>query len=497
MNGKSIEELLQTYSCTFDYNKNETAIILAAGHGKRIKSNTSKMLHKIWGVPTVERVYNACSKGLNDANIIVVTGIKAEEVIKTLGKRESVSYTYQAEQNGTGHAVQVAIDGIDFKKYEGTIFIFPGDMGLIDTETVSFFRDQFYKSNADMMVLTGKFEGTTESNYYGRIIREKYVGKRHEVDKGNVLEIIEYKDILNLDDNEYHIVLYRGKKNKYSKKELLEIREYNSGVFAFKAKLLAEQIKNIENKNVQKEIYLTDLIALFNRSGYKVSAVYPRNEYVVMGFNNKSVLKEMEEIARKNAYQKLKDIITIEDPSDFFIDENIIDDLIKMDETGNLLDIKIGKGVYIGKGVKLNYGANLQRNVFVKGNVHFGKCITIEANSVISCFYGQLINLGSDVNIGRGNIIKGNVTIDDKTNIETGARIIGNDEYHTLIGKNVTVKGNSYIFGSIIDNNIIIEHSVIIRKKISKPEDYKGDLYIIKFYIPEPVGKEGVADLIK
>ncbi len=192
MNGKSIEELLQTYSCTFDYNKNETAIILAAGHGKRIKSNTSKMLHKIWGVPTVERVYNACSKGLNDANIIVVTGIKAE-VIKTLGKRESVSYTYQAEQNGTGHAVQVAIDGIDFKKYEGTIFIFPGDMGLIDTETVSFFRDQFYKSNADMMVLTGKFEGTTESNYYGRIIREKYVGKRHEVDKGNVLEIIEYK----------------------------------------------------------------------------------------------------------------------------------------------------------------------------------------------------------------------------------------------------------------------------------------------------------------
>ena len=67
-NKNEIKKLINEYSSTFDYKVNETSIILAAGHGKRIKSNTSKMLHTIWNVPTVERVYNACSAGLKNVN---------------------------------------------------------------------------------------------------------------------------------------------------------------------------------------------------------------------------------------------------------------------------------------------------------------------------------------------------------------------------------------------------------------------------------------------
>ena len=74
-----IRKLIKEYSSGVDYNVNETAIILAAGHGKRIKSNTSKMLHTIWNVPTVERVYNACASGLKNVNTILVVGIKAAD----------------------------------------------------------------------------------------------------------------------------------------------------------------------------------------------------------------------------------------------------------------------------------------------------------------------------------------------------------------------------------------------------------------------------------
>jgi bifunctional UDP-N-acetylglucosamine pyrophosphorylase/glucosamine-1-phosphate N-acetyltransferase len=75
---------------------------------------------------------------------------------------------------------------------------------------------------------------------------------------------------------------------------------------------------------VQNEIYITDLISLFNSKGYSVGAVSPNDQHVVMGFNNKSVLKEMDEIARKNVYERLKDIIQIDDPDDFFIHDSVV-----------------------------------------------------------------------------------------------------------------------------------------------------------------------------
>ncbi len=69
-------------------NFNEAAIILAAGHGKRIKSQKSKMLHKIWEIPTVERVYNACKIGIENINTVIVVGIKASDVMDVIGKRD-------------------------------------------------------------------------------------------------------------------------------------------------------------------------------------------------------------------------------------------------------------------------------------------------------------------------------------------------------------------------------------------------------------------------
>ena len=144
-----------------------------------------------------------------------------------------------------------------------------------------------------------------------------------------MISILEHKDILALPDDKPFVADYKGSNYSFTKDELINNNEYNSGVFAFRYSKLKELIGQLKSDNVQKEIYLTDLISLFNEKNYSVAAVSPEKDYVVMGFNNKSVLKEMEAIARKNVYEKLKDIIEIEDPDDFFIHEKVVEDILK------------------------------------------------------------------------------------------------------------------------------------------------------------------------
>lgn len=494
----SVHELAKDLSSPFDYEKKETAVILAAGHGKRIKSHTSKMLHKIWEIPTVERVYNACMESIKDLNVVVVVGIKAIDVMNVINKRENTVFAYQEHQNGTGHAVQVGLENIDSVRYDGIVYVLPGDMGLIDKETMTFFRNEFHNSGCDMMVLTGIYDGNPLNNSYGRIIRVKEFdadGNSSGADFGKVIEIIEYKDILHLDDEKPYCLTYNGRNYNYSRQELIQNNEFNSGVYAFDYKKLMELINNISSNNAQNEIYITDLIDLFNKKGYTVKAVSPKEQYVLMGFNNKSVLREMEAVARTMAYEKLKDIIEIADPDDFFIDESVISEIIEMDSKGIPLDIKIGKGVYIGKNVKLNYNLTLKKNVFVNCNVIFGKNVTVWSNVHLSCFSDQSLVIGDNVEILWGNIIKGNIIIGDGSRIESSVNMTGSREHPLIIGKNVLIKGTSYIYGSLIEDDLHIEHSVLIKKKVEKHYRKDGSVQKVRFYIPMPEGIDTVGEL--
>ncbi len=494
-----IKEIIENYSEEFDYKKKKTAVILAAGHGKRIKSQTSKMLHKIWETPTVERVYNACKKGLGNANIIIVVGIKAEEVVKTIGKRPHTIFAYQEEQLGTGHALQMALAKIDKKKYDGTVYVFPGDMGLIDAETVRFFDREFEKSKTDMMVLTGQYKGETENNYYGRILRAKEFDAKGNETKdlaGKVIEILEHKDILAIKGKENYVTEFKGVKFSFTKQELLENREYNSGVFAFKFSPLAKLIGKIRSDNAQNEIYITDLIAIFNKNNLVVGAVSPKKDYVIMGFNNKSVLKKMEGIARALVYEKLKDLIEIEDHEDFFIADEVVEQIIKMDKKGKPLDIYVGKGVYIGKNVTLNYNLKLKNNVRVEGNVVFGENVKIHERVLLSTFPNQTLRIGNNVEIFWDDIVKGNLTIGDNAKIESSVNVTGSDEFPCRIGNNVIIKGTSYIFGSEIADDLFIEHSVLIKKRVRKVTNSQGEVMPVRFYIPYPEGVEAI-EIIK
>ena len=492
-----IESVKQSQK-NFDLTRKETAIILAAGHGKRIKSKTSKMLHEIWGKPTVERVFDASTHALDKGNVIVVVGIKAQDVIKSIGEKENTSFAFQEVQNGTGHAVQVALNNIDESKYDGVVYVLPGDMGLIDKPTLEMFKKEFTESDNDMMVLTGLYEGLTENNSYGRIVRVKATdidGNHSGGDEGNVIEIIEFKDIQKLSDDKPYVLEFRDRKYSFTKEELLENNEFNSGVYAFKFKHLSKLINEIKSDNAQNEIYITDLIALFNKDGLTVGAVHPNDQHVLMGFNNKSVLKEMETIARHKAYEQIKDIIEIEDPEDFFIHDEVVEQIIELDNEGQPLDIRIGKGVYIGKGVKLNYNLVIYKNVRIEGNVIFGRNVKIWENAHLSTFDHQKFIINDNVEILWSDILKGNIEIGKNSRIESSVNMTGSDEYPLRIGENVVIKGTSYVFGSIIDDDMHIEHCVIIKKRVEKAVKPSGKIQKVRFYLPMPEGIDTISEL--
>lgn len=165
-NNHKVQEALKIYSSPLNFSSGAISVILAAGHGKRIKSETPKVLHRIWGVSSIERVCRAAAKGTGCPNRIVVVGIKALEVMEALGKKTGASFVYQSAQKGTGHALQAAMELIKTKRFRGNIYVFPGDASLLDERTITNFRKRFEKSNFDMFFLTGGHEGEYRTNYY-------------------------------------------------------------------------------------------------------------------------------------------------------------------------------------------------------------------------------------------------------------------------------------------------------------------------------------------
>jgi len=460
-------------------------IILAAGHGKRIKSELPKVAHTIWGKPSVCRVVHAIKNGLNCKKIIIVVGIKAEEIIKLLNNDKNIIFAYQKQPKGTGHALQVALEYIK-KNLNCNIYVIPGDAGLIDVQTIKMFKNNFEKSNSDLMLLTGYYDGPIENNYYGRILK---------TDNGEIIDILQHKDILNMKLSSIYTINYKNKNYHFKKEQLLNIREFDSGIFAFKIKPLKECIYKLKPDNIQKEIYITDLVKIFRNSGFKTSSIKAPNSDLLLGFNNKSTLKKMEETLRKKYYEILKDIISIEDDENFFIAEEVIEKIIKIDKSKGPLDIFIGEGSYISSGVRINKGLSIGKYAVLNGNIVLGKNVKIGDNTKILTYPNQVLKIDNNTEILSGDIIKGNTQIGKNVRIETGVNITGSDEYPIKIGDNTLIKGTTYIFGSIIEPNNWIEQSIIVKKYVQCIKKSDGTIQKIKYIYPLPEGMDSLKSI--
>ncbi|KAA3616431.1 MAG: multidrug transporter [Calditrichaeota bacterium] len=496
-NIKEIEAHLNRLSRPLNFNEKNIAMVLSAGHGKRIKSETSKMLHEVWGVPTVMRVARAAQFGLDCDNQIIIVGIKAVDVANACGARNNRSFAYQAEQCGTGHAVKIGLQKLDGHVHDGNIYVFPGDVGLLSKDVVSTFRQDFENTVCDMMVLTSLFRGKPEDNYYGRIVRvpEKDDQGKDSPESGMVIEIKEHKDILALPDDKPYTITYHDRKYSFSKQQLIAINEFNTGLFAFKATALTEKINHLKEDNVQGELYITDLIHIFNQDGLTVGAAATKDENAVLGFNVKSVLKQMENIARDSVYDKLKDTITIADRDDFFIADEVVEQILEMDKTSGPLDIEIGKGVYIGPNVKLNKGVVINSGAELVGNIVLGEYIVIDQGVNLSTYDHQVMRIGSNTEIFKGDIIKGNLIIGNNCRIESGVNITGSDDYPARIGNNVLIKGTSRVFGCTIEDDVFIEHSVLKFYYVERTVRKDGTIQPIQWVLPQPLGLDSIRQL--
>lgn len=486
-----VTTVLRDLSSSYDPHAKTLAIILAAGHGKRIKSEKSKMLHEIWGVPTVERVHRAVAKGLPGCISSVVVGVKATDVARAVGERKNTRYVWQEQQNGTGHAVQVALQN-KIPKTTQHCYVLPGDMGLLDAQEMRSFHKAFLRSGCDMMVLTGVYAGDPSENYYGRIVRAKRTNDAGQTSKhaGKVIEIKEHRDILALKQD--YTVSYQGESFTFTRDELLDIPEFNSGVYGFKMSPLLKHIERISSNNVQKEIYLTDLIAMFNASHLAVGARPASDASVVLGFNNKSALREMDDIARQRTYEQLKDIVTFDDPDHFFLADPVVDQILRLDKKGEPLDMVIGEGVYVGPRVKISAGLKLARNATVKGTVRFGRNVSVGEGSVLNTYPDQEIVVGDNVEIMVNDQLNGNIRIKRDTRIEGGVRITGSNEHPARVGRNVRIKGSTYLYGCTIEDGVQMEHCFIKEKRIRAVRREDGSIQPVCFYRPMPEGMDSV-----
>ncbi len=235
------------------------AVILAAGLGKRMKSDLPKVLHKLNGRALVEYVIdNVVEAGIS--RILVVIGHKHELVRKQLENAE-VEFVLQVPQKGTGHAVQMAMPKL--ADYEGDLLVLYGDMPLISSRTINGLLQKRRQSDAAAVVLTVTLDDPKE---YGRIVRDR---------DGMLTAIVEYKD---------------------ADESTRTIREINTGTYCFDIGKLRSVIDRLDDNNAQREFYLTDVISIMKKDGLKVAAYLADNSYEGLGVNSIEELHEMERI---------------------------------------------------------------------------------------------------------------------------------------------------------------------------------------------------------
>ena len=238
------------------------AVVLAAGRGTRMKSDKAKVLHILEGRPLVAWALDAI-EGL--AEVTVVVGHQARSVEKVLAG--NVRTVRQQPQDGTGHAVEVAVGGLDLGKGD-VVLVLPGDMPLLRRSTMAAVLDAHFESGAAATVLTATVDDPTS---YGRIIR----GSR------GVEYIVEHSD---------------------ASSEELAIHEINTSVFVFEAQALTDALPHLGRSNAQGEKYLTDIIGIIAGSGGRVGAadVSPQD---AAGVNSQAELaaaaRELRERAKK------------------------------------------------------------------------------------------------------------------------------------------------------------------------------------------------------
>lgn len=355
------------------------ALILAAGEGKRMKSDTSKVLHKVCGKEMVNHVIDIMRKsGFPDVNVIVGKG---KEQVMDRTRSRGVSYSVQEEQLGTGHAVLCAKDFLQGK--EGTVAIFTGDAPLIRQETVLSMLKDHEEGARSATLLTSVIE---DPSGYGRVKR----------DGDEVEKIIEHKDC--------------------SPEELL-LKEVNAGMYMFDVKELLSALDALKNDNAQGEYYLTDVIGIMRDRNKMIGASITQFDET-RGVNSRVQLAEAEEILRKRINElHMENGVTLIDRNSTYIGADVTIGSDTIIYPNNLIE---GNTV-IGQNVTLYPNSRILDSVIADH-------VTVTSSVILSSSVGKNTSVGPFAYIRPESVIGEDVKVGDfveikKSTIGNGTKI--------------------------------------------------------------------------
>jgi bifunctional UDP-N-acetylglucosamine pyrophosphorylase/glucosamine-1-phosphate N-acetyltransferase len=236
------------------------AVVLAAGVGKRMKSDLAKVLHVMAGRPLLAHVLDTLDE-LGVGRTVVVIGHQRERVQAAFAERTGIEWAIQAEQRGTGHACMMAEPALG--NFRGTVLVVCGDTPLLTARTLSALLDRHAKSGAQVTVLSMRLE---DPKGYGRVVRTR--------DGQGIERIVEEKDATPAEK---------------------AIDEVNSGIYAFDHAALQGVLSSLTAENSQGEYYLTDTVSLLQAKGAKAAVWCAEDARELLGINTPEQLAEAEQ----------------------------------------------------------------------------------------------------------------------------------------------------------------------------------------------------------
>ncbi len=365
-----------------------------------MRSDLPKVLHPLAGRPLLAHVLDT-ARALDPRKIVVVLGHGADQV-RAAFPDPSIDWVLQAEQLGTGHAVQQALPRI---APEADVLILYGDVPLVRAATL---RRLAAAAREGVAILTTE---VPNAEGYGRILRDQ---------AGHVARIVEQKD---------------------ASPQELAIREVNAGFFALRASLLSAWLAKLTNRNAQKEYYLTDLVGLAAADDVPVVAVRAEDPWEVAGVNAKQELAALERLVqRREAQRLLEGGVTLSDPAridvrgalecgrDVAIDVNcvfegrvVLGDGVRIGPNCVLRDVSLAAGsqvhafsqledAEVGERCRIGPFARLRPGARLAEDVHVGNFVEVKASRLGAgskanhlAYLGDS-EIGERVNVGAGTI---------------------------------------------------------------------------------------------
>ncbi|MDQ7730498.1 bifunctional UDP-N-acetylglucosamine diphosphorylase/glucosamine-1-phosphate N-acetyltransferase GlmU [Halomonas sp. SpR8] len=425
-------------------------VILAAGKGTRMRSQTPKVLHTLAGKPMVQHVLETAS-GLRPDRTHVVIGHGAEQLREALAE-SGVNFAIQTEQKGTGHAVAQALEHLG----NGKVAILYGDVPLLQRESLRELLSHVDEQHMGLLTVT-----LDNPTGYGRIVRN---------DAGDAVAIVEQKD---------------------ANSAQLAITECNTGIMAMTSAQLKRWLPQLSAENAQGEYYLTDVIAMAAEEGIKVCTAQPSTAVEVEGVNNRAQMARLERAYQQQLADKLMEQgVALADPArldvrgrlscghDVFIDVGCVFEgdvelgegvrigpycVIKNStigaesvvDTHSVIDGTVAAGLnQIGPFARLRPGTRLAIKAKVGNFVETKNADVGEGSKINHLSYVGDARLGRDVNVGAGTITcnydganKHLTEIGDNAFIGSNTALVA----PVTVGKGATVGAGSTIAKDVTD----------------------------------------------